>query len=86
MSKGKLKPLTLIDPGLYMMIFYLFGNKINGIAGLKFIPAFQILYVKIYKQGFMKSCLQRKNANIYLSKNIFLNCFQRDCDESPGQG
>ncbi len=54
-----------------MMIFYLFGNKINGIAGLKFIPAFQILYVKIYKQGFMKSCLQRKNANIYLSKNIF---------------
>ena len=66
MSKGKLKPLTLIDPGLYMIIFYLFGNKINGIVGLKFISAFQILYVKIYQQGFLKSCLRRRNANILL--------------------
>ena len=73
MSKGKLKPLTLIDPGLYMIIFYLFGNKINGIVGLKFIPAFQILYVKIYQQGFMKSCLRKGKCQYFTSVKMKRN-------------
>ena len=91
MCKGKLKPLTLIDPGLYTIIFYLYGNKINGIVGS--IGSLS-LHFKFCMQRFTNTASRslvykerKENANIYLVIEIFKQgYFQRHSDKSPGQG
>ena len=42
---------------------------------LKCISSFSIQFEKIYKESFMKSCLHRRNVNIYLNRIIIKCCF-----------